>query len=154
MYWKIPSKTKIYEALGAVADNRVDLVDENVAKVYSSSRNKFYDVTYNKKENSIMSNDNSAYWQGYLGYPAVALLFRIGELEYKPELAILLKNVAFKDINQKHNNDFEKALVEILSPLSWQQRNELDEYMSKILEDIKKLQLKKLGKSTAPPKGY
>ncbi len=43
MKWKHPSITKIYEALGAVADDRV-LVSGNSAKVYSSSRNKFYNV--------------------------------------------------------------------------------------------------------------
>ena len=29
---------------------------------------------------SITANDNASYWQGYLGYPAVAVLLAIGAL--------------------------------------------------------------------------
>ena len=70
MKWEHPPIIKIYEALGAVADNRVEL-SENTAKVFSSSGNKFYDVSYDRDSNSIMTNDNGSYWKGYLGYPAI-----------------------------------------------------------------------------------
>ena len=36
MYWKLPPDIKICEVLGAVADGRIELVDENEAYVYSS----------------------------------------------------------------------------------------------------------------------
>lgn len=62
MKWKHPPITKIYEALGSVADERIELVGSS-AKVYSSSRNKFYVVSY--EPGAIMANDNGSYWQGY-----------------------------------------------------------------------------------------
>lgn len=71
MKWKHPSITKIYEALGAVADGRVE-VSSNTAKVYSSSRNKYYDIVYDPDKNQIMSNDNSSFYKGELGYPSIA----------------------------------------------------------------------------------
>jgi hypothetical protein len=153
MKWEHPPLIKIYEALGAVADGRVE-VSCNAVKVYSSSGNKYYDVTYSKEENAIMTNDNGSYWKGYLGYPGIAYLLQVGELEYRPEMGELLKGVAWKDINQKYKNDFEKTLAEILEPLSSTDKSALEQYVAKIDNDVSALQLEKLGKRTLPPKGY
>jgi len=51
MKWKHPPIIKIYEALGSVADGRVE-VSGNTAKVFSSSGNKFYVVSYDPKKTS------------------------------------------------------------------------------------------------------
>ncbi len=66
MYWKIPPKIKIYEALGCLADGRLKKVDGKV-QVYSSSGQKFYTVTFDEKKKAIMTNDNGSYWIGYWG---------------------------------------------------------------------------------------
>lgn len=50
---------KIYEALGAVFDGRVE-IDGNRAKVYSSSGNKYYDVGVDPDKNAIMANDSGS----------------------------------------------------------------------------------------------
>ena len=42
--WKMPPLIKIYEALGAIADGRVQLEGEEHATVLSSDRSKTYDV--------------------------------------------------------------------------------------------------------------
>lgn len=107
-YWKLPPIIKVYEALGCIADGRIK-IDDNNAKVYSSSGNKFYTVTYDPKANSIMCNDNGSYWAGYLGYPAIAFLLAKGVIPYTPNLADLLKDIAWKDINQGFKNDFTKT---------------------------------------------
>lgn len=67
-------------------------------------------MTYDPVTQAIMSNDNSSYWQGYLGYPAVAFQMKIGTISYNEKLGNLLKDVAWKDINQRFKNDLEKAL--------------------------------------------
>lgn len=153
MQWGHPPTIKIYEALGAMADGRVE-VDGDTAKVYSSSGNKFYMVTYDAAERAIMANDNGSYWKGYLGYPSIAYLLETGGLEYKPQLAKLLKGVAWKDINQKYKNDFEKTLAEILSLFSDEEVAALHKYVTELDEEIAKLDLQMLGKRTLPPKGY
>jgi len=151
--WKYPSITKMYEALGAVADDRVQ-VDGNAGKCFSSSGNKFYEITHSSELSAIMSNDNTSYWKGELGYPAVAFLLKAGVLEYRAEQGQLLKGIPWKNINQKYKNDFEKALEHILQDIDPDKRDSLREYCSLLVEEIKKLELKKLGKQTKPPEGY
>ncbi len=151
--WKHPSVTKMYEALGAVADGRIEVFG-NVGKCYSSSGNKHYDITFDPESNAIMSNDNTSYWTGELGYPAVAFLLKSGVLEYKDDLARLLKGIAWKDINQKFKNDFEAALEFILQDMEPSNKRELEEYTQLLVEDVKILDLKKLGEVVLPPEGY
>ncbi len=151
--WKHPSQTKMYEALGAVVDNRI-VVTGNTGKCYSSSGNKFYNITFDPDSNAIMSNDNTSYWKGELGYPAVAFLLKIGVLEYRPNLAQLLKGIAWKDINQKYKNDFEAALEHIIKDLTEENRKELYKYTQSLVGAIKELNLQMLGDKVLPPEGY
>jgi hypothetical protein len=153
MKWKNPPIIKIYEALGAVADGRVE-ISNNTAKVYSSSRNKFYDVNYSSEEKTIMTNDNGSYWKGYLGYPAIAFLMKIGTLSYDEKIANLLKDIAWKDINQKFKNDFDKTLDYILSSKSYEEKEALKNFADKVSDEIKNLGLDYLGKKVLPPEGY
>jgi hypothetical protein len=143
----------MYEAIGAVADGRVEVVD-NTAKVYSSSRNKYYDVSYDPLKKAIMSNDNGSYWKGYLGYPAVAYLMKKGVVSYEPKLGEILKGVPWKDINQKFKNDFEKALEFILSTKTDNERRALAEHVAQVGREIEALELHMLGDKTKPPEGY
>ncbi len=153
MKWKQPPVIKIYEALGAVADERIE-ISGNTGKVYSSSGNKFYEVSYDKEADAIMANDNGSYWQGYLGYPSIAFLFKIGVLEYRKEFGELLKGIAWKDINQKFKNNFDKTLEFILSTIPEDKKVALNKYIEGISEKIENLDLNLLGKKRLPPAGY
>lgn len=62
MNWTNPHITKILEAFGAIVDDRLEMGENNTAKVYSSSRNKFYVVLYDSENDSIMTNDNVSYY--------------------------------------------------------------------------------------------
>ncbi len=151
--WDTPPIIKVYEALGAVADGRLE-INGNEAKCFSSSGNKYYDVVYEPDTNAIMTNDNGSYWKGYLGYPAIAYLLQTNVLPYQPELGALLKGVAWKDINQKFNNDFDKTMAFILEPLDTNARERLNEYTHALLAQITEMKLQKLGKRVTPPSGY
>lgn len=107
-FWSLPPIIKIYEALGALADKRIEIKD-NIAKVYSSSGNKFYTVTHDSRTNAIMCNDNGSYWEGYLGYPAIAYLLKTEAISYNPGFTPLLKEIMWKDLNQSFKNDFIKT---------------------------------------------
>lgn len=108
-YWKQPHISKVYEALGAIGDGRIEITEKSdelvKAKMYSSSRNKHYDISYNPLEKAIMSNDNSAYYVGEFSYPMIALLMLLGEILYPDYLTSNLSNIKWKDINQKFKND-------------------------------------------------
>ena len=153
MKWKQPPIIKVYEALGAVADGRVEVAG-NTAKVYSSTRNKYYDVAYDPEAQAIMTNDNGSYWKGYLGYPAIAFLMQIGVLSYDEKVGELLKGIAWKDINQKFKNDFDKTLAYILADKSEADKQALTSFAGQVDGEIKKLNLSLLGKKTIPPDGY
>ncbi len=62
MMKKFPPIEKILEAYTAIADGHVKL--ENDQALVTSS------------------NDNASYWQGYLGYPGIAVLMLQGKLPY------------------------------------------------------------------------
>lgn len=153
MLWKQPPSIKIYEALGSIADERIEVRD-NTAKVYSSSRKKFYDVSYDPQSRAIMANDNGSYWQGYLGYPAIAFLFKAGLIDYRPEYGNLLKDIAWKDINVRFKNDFVKTLEHILNNLVPEVRSDLEAYVQEIEGELNKTPWAILGKKVKPPSGY
>lgn len=153
MRWNLPPDIKIYEALGAVADGRVH-ADGNTAKVYSSSGNKFYEVSYDPEGPQIMANDNGSYWKGYLGYPSIAFLMRTGVLPYDAALAEHLKGVAWKDINTRFKNDFDQTLEHILGALPDAVRGRLHAYVRDTQASVAALGLTRLGKRTLPPQGY
>lgn len=153
MKWKHPPIIKIYEALGSIADGRVQ-VSGNTAKVYSSSGGKFYDVSYDPAKKTIMANDNGSYWKGYLGYPAIAFLLKSGPLEFNQDMADLLKGLKWKDINQKFQNDFDKTLARIEESLDPNKKEELTAYVQGIDNRIRELDLSFLGPKTKPPEGY
>ena len=108
MRWKMPPEVKIYEALGAVVDGRVVQRTINEGKVESSIGNKVYTVKYDGKK-AIMTNDNGSYWQGYLGYPAIAFLMTQGIVGYHQSVAAALKGIEWKLINDQHQNDYNKT---------------------------------------------
>jgi hypothetical protein len=153
--WKPAKKEKIYEAITAIADERVETnEDKTEAKVYSSSRNKFYTVTYEPETQSIMSNDNSAFYVDEVSYPMIALLMLRGDLKYDKKLLDLLKDIKWKDVNKKHKNNYAKAVEEVLGDLQSDDREFILEAVESVNKDLQGLDLRKLGKKKFPPKGY
>ena len=155
MLWQIPPIIKVYEALGCLADGRIQ-VDGHSAKVYSSSGNKFYTVTYDPDKNSIMCNDNGSYWAGYLGYPGIAFLLQTSLIPYSAESAELLKDIKWKDINQNFKNDFAKT-EKYCQDLVLERDGDLPTLLSEISRIHSYLAghpLSLLGPKTKPPSGY
>jgi hypothetical protein len=156
MEWSRPPLNKVYEALGAIGDKRIE-VDGNTAKVYSSSRNKYYDVIYDPANFTISSNDNASYYVGYLGYPAIAMLLMKSSVTYDPKLAKYLTGFAWKDINQKFKNDYEKTDRYIDEQIVQKYNLNIVGFhnqLEKILEDIMELNLIRPTALQKPPRGY
>ncbi len=153
--WKIPPVIKVYEALGAIDDNRIEVRGDS-AKVYSSSRGKSYDVIYDAEKNAITSNDNGSFFQGYLGYPAITYLLKVGVFEYDVNIAESFGGFAWKDINVKFKNDWAKTETYIFEHIIKQGWNSqvLREAAQDILKQIELLELNRLPSSQKPPKAY
>lgn len=107
---KLPPIEKVYEAWTAIADNRVSLHPDH-AIVSSSDGTKEYIVRF--KENEYSSDDNATYWQGYAGYPVIAVLMLQGRLPLDREEADLWKNINWTELNKKHKNKYAAAVAEI-----------------------------------------
>jgi len=153
--WKTPPTPKVYEAIGVLGDGRIT-IDGNTAKVYSSTRSKYYDVTYSPEKNAINSNDNSSYYIGYCGYPAIAFLMAKGILKYNKEYEKAFAGIKWKDLNQKYKNDFERAAEEILADLKTKgfDTAKIEKDAKEIVKQIKALALEKLETGQKPPVGY
>jgi hypothetical protein len=152
--WNLPPQAKIYEAMSAIADGRVKITGETSAAVTSSSYDKTYTVTWSEDFTRISSNDNASFWQGYLGYPIIAVLMVIGRLEYKHELTESLKGIPWKKINKEFKNDYNKAIKSVLVPLKDKgvDTDAFNDEVQRIMTQIQDLSLKKLPRKTRPPK--
>ncbi len=112
--WKMPPLAKIYEAIGAIGDGRVRLEDERRATVVSSDRSKTYQVEISEDGREISSNDNASYWQGYLGYPAIAVMLVRGLYPVRQEVIAALSGIPWKELNRRFRNDYERTVDEVM----------------------------------------
>ncbi len=95
MMKKFPPIEKILEAYTAIADGHVKL--ENDQALVTSS------------------NDNASYWQGYLGYPGIAVLMLQGKLPYDKELAQQFAGVDWNKINQEYKRNYAQAADAVMT---------------------------------------
>lgn len=149
----MPPLIKVYEALGAIGDNRVHITAEG-ATVTSSSGDKTYTVLYDKEKKALMANDNGSYWQGYLGYPAISYLLIIGEVPFNTMLTEALKGIPWKQMNNFFKNDYGKTIEWVHQKIQ-EKGNDSDELkveVKNILTHLETLQLSRLGKRLSPPR--
>ena len=109
---KMPPREKAFEAYSAIADGRVEMHD-GYAFVTSSDGAKTYEVAWTG--DTYSSTDNATYWQGYAGYPVIAVLIEQGRLarpadEWMAEVA----GIDWKTLNDAHKRDYAKAADEAL----------------------------------------
>ena len=135
---KLPPIEKIPEAYTAIEDNRVELFD-NHAIVKSSNNEKEYLIKW--KDNLYYSNDNATYWQGYIGYPIIAVLMLKGELSLNKDVTKYFKNINWNKLNKENNRDYKKSLEQILIDVSDTEKQLIDEEINKVYEEIKLLNI-------------
>jgi hypothetical protein len=153
--WKNPPKAKIYEALSAIADGRVKLQEGQSAEVASSNRSKTYSVAWSEGLSAFTSNDNASYWQGYMGYPIIAVLMLLGKVDFSPEVAELLARTPWKQLNKRFRNDYAKAVESVLNDLEATRsgaRQMVIVEVDRIMAQIEALELEKLPRRRRPPK--
>jgi hypothetical protein len=115
--WKMPPPIKVYEALGAIGDGRVRAIDNDDAPgvwdVVSSEGAKTYRVEISADGRKISSNDNASYWQGYLGYPAIAVVLARGTLQASAKATGALAGIPWKELNRRFKNDYARTTAEV-----------------------------------------
>ncbi len=115
--WKMPPLAKIYEALGAVGDGRVKPLDDTRALVTSSEGDKTYEVEVSPDGREVSSNDNASYWQGYVGYPPIAVMLARGRYRAPASVIDALAGIPWKELNRRFRNDYAKTLAEVARQL-------------------------------------
>ena len=148
---KLPPVEKIYEAYSAISDNRV-IMEENSAKVFSSDKSKEYTVTWDKKIYS--SNDNASYWQGYAGYPMIAVFMLQKKISFDSSVTDHFKNINWKELNAKYKGKYSKAVEEIMEALknSGVDTKKIYRETENIFEELKTLDIQCKRSSLRPPK--
>ncbi len=132
---KMPPIAKIYEAYSCLADKRIELNTEN-AIVTSSDRKKNYTIKW--KENDYSSTDNASYWQGYPGYPILALLMLQNKLHYNQEIISYFKDINWHALNEKHKRNYEAAIEEVLETISYD-KDIIKKETEKTYEELKNM---------------
>lgn len=107
--------SKIYEALSAIADNRVEKTNENTFIVLSSDRSKGYTII--KNGDTYSSNDNATVWQHYAGYPIVSVLLYEGRVTCPLTLLEPFVGIDWHSLNKKNKNDYDASIKEAFASL-------------------------------------
>ncbi len=144
MFWKIPPRIKVLEALTCIADGKIE-IKNNKARVVSSLGDREYTVIYDEKKNAIFSNDNGSIYRGYLGYPAIAFLMVKGKLPYNEKIAKALRDIKWRLLNEKYKKYFVvEKIVKNIAKKRGVDEEEINKFIEKVLDEIKKLKIKKL----------
>ena len=108
---KLPPLAKVFEAWSALADGRVALdAEERRASVASSNGAKAYTVAWSEDGAVYSSNDNATYWQGYAGYPVIAVLMEQGALPLDRAVADGFAHVNWTELNERFRRDYAAAV--------------------------------------------
>ena len=152
--WKMPPVAKVYEALSALADGRVRIVSPGRAEVVSSSGEKTYAVTWSEDGRQVSSNDNASIWQGYTGYPIIAVLLAAGRISCDPAIAAQLGGVPWHDLNERFKRDYDAAVESVLQDIESRggDRAPIVRQVEAIYRQLESLGLER-GPRRAPPKG-
>ena len=93
---KLPPLAKVFEAWSALADGRVALDAEK------------------RRASVASSNDSATYWQGYAGYPVIAVLMAQGRLPFDRAMADGFAHVNWTKLNERHRRDYAAAVREVV----------------------------------------
>lgn len=135
---KLPPIEKIPEAYSAIQDNRVEIFDD-YATVKSSNGEKEYLIKW--KDNVIYSNDNSTYWQGYPGYPVIAVLLLQGKLSLNRDVLHYFANVDWNALNKETKRDYKESVARVLKDVDETEKEKIFKEFDKVFEEIKGLDI-------------
>lgn len=143
MEWKLPPREKVYEAFSVIADSRYEMISEGKLVVTSSGREKKYTVTFSENKGVLKANsdDNASKWQGYIGYPIIAMLLIDGRIHFNNKILKFFKGIPWSNLNKIHKNNYPEVVEEILNKLDPQSAIEIRSEVENIYDQIRRLKL-------------
>lgn len=155
MNWQNPKDEHIiYEAFSAIADKRFEMISDTKARCTSTSKGEYYEIKM--IGNSIMSNDNMAYYRGEVSYPMVAMFLEKGMYPYDKGILKHFVGIKWKDINQKNKNDYMKSVGEVLDDLKSNgvDIEHIQKEVKRIFSELSDTTFQMLGERRVPPQAY
>ncbi len=151
--WKQPPRAKVFEAFTAVADGRVRFTGPGSATVTSSRGDKTYDVTWTDDGRTVAANDNASYWQGYAGYPILAVLLERGELHAGEAAVAAMAGVPWHDLNKRYGRDYDAAVAHVLGELARRGGDPalVEREVDEVLRQLAALGLRRASRGRRPP---
>ncbi|WP_069807108.1 hypothetical protein [Vulcanisaeta thermophila] len=141
---RMPPRIKVLEALGAIADGRVQVINDNEALVKSSDGTREYRVYVNVGSREVDSTDNGTVHRGYVGYPIIAFLMKKGLLPVNEELAGKLRGVPWRKLNEEYKN-YARVMEAIISERGLD-RDEVDRYINMVMARLRRMNLRRVAK--------
>lgn len=128
---KLPPIEKIPEAFSVLADQRIQMFEDH-ATIVSSNFTKQYTVLFTADR--YASNDAATYWQGYPGYPIIAVWMKQGYLPVLKQILPYFKGIDWHALNQKHKRNYRNACAELYETLKKQGINteEIQEHIQQL----------------------
>jgi len=141
----LPPRIKVLEAISAIADNRIQVLDDRNAKVVSSLGDKVYHVYVDLEAGIAYSDDNGTRYRGYIGYPIISFLMLKGVVSRNDRIGKALKGIPWKTLNEKFKKYYlvEKEVKKIAAKHGVK-ASEINEYIKQVLEQLKNIELRKL----------
>lgn len=126
---------------------------DNRAEVWSSDRSKRYTVTWSLDGSSFGANDNASFFQGYVGYPIIAVMLKLDILPFREDLCSVLRDVPWKAINKIHKNNFALAVAAVLNERlpDANERQAIDAYIDEVFDKLVSLELSRERPVGRPP---
>ncbi len=144
-YLRLPPRIKVLEALGALADGRVRVERNGLAKVVSSEGDRVYTVYVDPEKRVAYSDDNGTRFRGYVGYPIISVLMATGRIEVDRELAEKLKGIPWRKLNESMKSyrrveDYLKLLLKAKGV----EPSRVDAYVDRVMRALSAMRLRKL----------
>ncbi len=100
-----PPRIKVLEAIGCIGDGRITLVNDDEARIVSSTGEREYRVIVrNSGLNTyiVYSNDNGTIYRGYIGYPIIAFMMLKGIIPIDRDVMKAMTGIPWKELNEKY----------------------------------------------------
>lgn len=151
--WRPPPRAKVFEAFTAVADGRVRSTGPGSATVTSSRGDRTYEVTWSEDGRTIAADDNASYWQGYAGYPILAVLLRRGELRADETAVAATSGIPWHELNKRYRRDYAAAVAHAMSELRERGADPalVEREVDDVLRQFSALGLQRAGRGRRPP---
>ncbi|BDR91979.1 hypothetical protein [Vulcanisaeta souniana] len=139
---RAPPRIKVLEALGAIADGRIEVVNENEALVRSSDGTRTYKVYVDVSRREVDSTDNGTVYRGYVGYPIVSFLMIKKLLPINENLMQSLRGIPWKKLNEEYKN-YAKVMEVIIRDRRLNEI-EVNKYIDQVLSVLRRMNLKRI----------